>query len=89
MPAPAIEARGWGWRHAGRQEWAVRGLDLRIEEGERVLLAGASGSGKSTLLAAIAGLQDGSAGSSRASCSCAAARPHRHATRPDSCSRIP
>lgn len=62
MPAPAIEARGWGWRHAGRQEWAVRGLDLRIEEGERVLLAGASGSGKSTLLAAIAGLQDGSAG---------------------------
>lgn len=59
---PAIEARGWGWRHAGREAWAVRGLDLRIEEGERVLLAGASGSGKSTFLVAVAGLLEGSAG---------------------------
>jgi len=59
MPAPAIEARGWGWRHAGRREWALRGLDLRIEVGERVLLLGPSGAGKSTLLAAIAGLLEG------------------------------
>jgi energy-coupling factor transport system ATP-binding protein len=58
----AIEARGWGWRHAGRQAWAVRGLDLRIEPGERVLLLGASGAGKSTLLAALAGLLDASGG---------------------------
>jgi energy-coupling factor transporter ATP-binding protein EcfA2 len=57
-----IEARGWGWRHAGRQAWAVRGLDLRIEPGERVLLLGASGAGKSTLLAALAGLLDPSGG---------------------------
>jgi energy-coupling factor transport system ATP-binding protein len=62
VSAPAIEARGWGWRHAGRQAWAVRGLDLRIEEGEHVLLLGASGAGKSTLLQAFAGLLDGSGG---------------------------
>lgn len=57
-----IEARGWGWRHAGRSAWAIRGLDLTIEEGERVLLLGASGAGKSTLLLALAGLLDPSGG---------------------------
>ena len=58
----AVEAKGWGWRHAGRKAWAVRGLDLRIDAGERVLLLGASGAGKSTLLAALAGLLDPSGG---------------------------
>ena len=57
-----VEAKGWGWRHAGRRAWAVRGLDLRLEPGERVLLLGASGAGKSTLLAALAGLLDPSGG---------------------------
>ncbi|GIF07454.1 ABC transporter ATP-binding protein [Actinoplanes siamensis] len=51
-----VHLRGFGWRHAGRRAWAVRGLDLTVRHGERVLLLGPSGAGKSTLLAALAGL---------------------------------
>ncbi len=54
-----LTARDWGWRHAGRDDWAVRGLDLDIESGERVLLLGASGAGKSTLLHALGGVLGG------------------------------
>lgn len=54
----ALRLAGWGWRHAGRDAWACRGVDLAVEPGERVLLLGASGAGKSTLLAAVGGLLD-------------------------------
>ncbi len=54
----AVAARDWHWRHAGRSGWALNGLDLTIEPGERVLLLGASGSGKSTLMQGWAGLLD-------------------------------
>jgi energy-coupling factor transporter ATP-binding protein EcfA2 len=58
-PPVRVEARGWGWRHAGRKAWAVSELDLSIEPGERVLLLGASGAGKTTLLHALAGVLGG------------------------------
>ncbi|TYP86526.1 ABC transporter ATP-binding protein [Blastococcus xanthinilyticus] len=51
-------ARGLGIRHASRRAWALAGVDLVVEPGERVLLTGASGAGKSTLLAALAGILD-------------------------------
>ena len=50
-PAPqararAVVARGLGVRHASRRAWALTGVDLVVEPGERVLLTGASGAGQ-------------------------------------------
>ncbi len=54
-----LTARGWGWRHAARRDFAVRGVDLDIPAGQRVLLLGPSGAGKSTMLQGMAGLLGG------------------------------
>ena len=43
-------------------QWAVRPLDLEIDDGEFMVLVGPSGCGKSTLLRMIAGLEATSAG---------------------------
>ncbi|PAU69478.1 ABC transporter ATP-binding protein [Bifidobacterium italicum] len=51
-----LRMRKWGYRHASRERFAVRGLDLTIDAGEHVLLLGASGIGKSTILEGAAGL---------------------------------
>jgi heme exporter protein A len=58
---PLVQARGLSRRYG--RHWALREVDLRVESGEAVVLAGANGAGKSTLLTILASLQRPSAGS--------------------------
>jgi energy-coupling factor transport system ATP-binding protein len=44
------------YRYDGMEDWALRGVDLTVAEGEYVLVAGASGSGKSTFCRLATGL---------------------------------
>ncbi len=77
MSPATVRLDGWGWRHAGRAAWAVSGVSVSIEPGERVLLLGASGAGKSTLLHALAGvLGSADEGESSGSLTVDGARPH-------------
>ena len=65
MSEPAISCRGVGkiWA-AGteRAHEALRGIDLKVDAGEFIVVLGPSGCGKSTLLYLIAGLEEPSAG---------------------------
>jgi putative ABC transport system ATP-binding protein len=54
------------YRSGAAETVALRGLDLRIEQGEHVAVLGPSGSGKSTFLQLAAGLEQPSAGEVRA-----------------------
>jgi putative ABC transport system ATP-binding protein len=54
------------YRSGPAETVALRGLDLRIEQGEFVAVLGPSGSGKSTFLHLAAGLDEPSAGEVRA-----------------------
>jgi ATP-binding cassette subfamily B protein len=61
--APLLVARGLRFRHPGREDLVLRGCDLDVRAGDRLLLEGASGTGKSTLASLLVGLrlpQDGS-----------------------------
>jgi cobalt/nickel transport system ATP-binding protein len=55
MPTPIIEFRRIGFSYEGGP-WVLDGLDLSLNEGERVGLAGPNGSGKTTLLRVAVGL---------------------------------
>lgn len=57
-----LEAHDLVFRHQGRAEPVLKGVSLRVQRGDRILLEGPSGGGKSTLGAVIAGLRSASSG---------------------------
>src|SRR5512143_1299847 len=61
--AGRIEFRGVSFRYPGRPEWALQGLDLALEPGEKLGLVGENGAGKSTLVKLLLRLYDPTEGS--------------------------
>jgi len=55
-PKPLVRIEALSYRYPGGGAECVRDLDLEIESGELIVLAGRSGSGKTTLLRACCGL---------------------------------
>jgi ABC-type multidrug transport system ATPase subunit len=50
-----IEVADLRFRYRGANTEVLRGIDLTVEAGRRVLLIGANGAGKTTLLRILAG----------------------------------
>ena len=64
-PAPGktvMEAHDIAFRYSDRGEAVLRGVSLRVNRGDWLLLEGASGGGKSTLAAVMAGLRQPESG---------------------------
>ena len=54
---PLVEANGLSFRYGASGEPVLKGVDLTIRRGDRILLEGASGGGKSTLASLLSGLR--------------------------------
>jgi ATP-binding cassette subfamily B protein/ATP-binding cassette subfamily C protein len=61
----AIEFRGVSFRYPGRDEWALRGIDLTLAPGEKLGLVGENGAGKSTFVKLLMRLYDPTEGEIR------------------------
>jgi ATP-binding cassette, subfamily B, bacterial len=57
-----VDARDLVYRYSDRAEPVLRGADLEIARGGRVVLEGASGGGKSTLVSLLAGVREPNSG---------------------------
>ncbi|MBI1914947.1 MAG: ABC transporter ATP-binding protein [Planctomycetes bacterium] len=60
--APLLEGRDLVFRYPGRAEPVLKGVDVRIRAGDRMLLQGQSGGGKSTLAALLTGCRQPASG---------------------------
>lgn len=60
--APMMEAREVSFRYKERAEPVLRGVNLAIGMGERLVLEGPSGGGKSTLVSLLAGVREPESG---------------------------
>ena len=52
----SVEVKGVWWRYRGSGDYVLRGVDLRVGEGEFLVVMGRSGAGKTTLLLTINGV---------------------------------
>lgn len=57
-----LEARRLNFRYNEQTELILKGCDLRVLRGERLLLEGSSGGGKSTLISLLCGLREANSG---------------------------
>lgn len=60
--SPVVEARDLVFRYTEGSDPVLRGANLRISSGDRVVLEGVSGGGKSTLMSVLAGVRDANSG---------------------------